>query len=59
MKDKNEIVVCFCHPNTAKELGLPNDVAVTTGLIKEEQIFVVSRDEFLEWLKEGGQEMKS
>ena len=59
MKDGNEIVVCFCHPNTAEELGLPNDVAVTTGLINEEQIFVVSRDEFLEWLKEGGQEMKS
>lgn len=53
--DKDEICVAFCNPETAKELGLPDYVAVQTGLLDKDQIYVVPRDEFLEWLKEGGQ----
>lgn len=55
MIDKEEVCVAFCHPETAKELGLPDYVAVQTGLLDKDQIYVVPRDEFLEWLKEGGQ----
>ena len=57
--DKDEICVAVCNPKTAKELGLPDDVVVQTGLIDEETIYVVPRDEFLEWLAQGGQELLS
>ena len=59
MKNGDEICVAFCNPETARELGLPDDVAVQTGLLSEDEIYVVPKDEFIEWLKEGGQKLKS
>ena len=55
----DEICVAFCNPETAKELGLPDDVVVQTGLLDTGTIYVVPRDEFLEWLEQGGQELLS
>lgn len=59
MIDEKEACVAFCNPVTARELGLPDDVVVQTGLLEEDEIYIVPRDEFVEWLREGGQEYLS
>ena len=59
MKNGDEICVVFCHPETAMELGLTDDVAVQTGLLSKDKAYIVSREEFIEWLEEGGQKLLS
>ena len=55
--DDNEIVVMFCHPKTAiKFLGGENAVVIENSivmspLLPEDEVTVVNRNEFLEWLK--------
>ena len=46
-----EMVVCFCHPKTAKLLG-DDDAVITTPLVPDGKAVVVPEDEFIEWLKE-------
>ena len=48
----NDVVVLFCSPKTAKEMDLRDDVAVVTGLLSDDAVVVVKRDEFVEWLLE-------
>ena len=50
--NKEDIVVAFMNPKVAKGMELPDDVAVVTGLLSEDTIIVVKRDEFLDWLYE-------
>ena len=47
----DEIVVSFMNARTRKELPeLPDEVVVITELVKDGEIVVVPKDEFLEWL---------
>ncbi len=48
----DEIVVAFCSPNTAKQVPLPDDTCVITGLMPDDEVIVVPRQEFLDWLYE-------
>ena len=56
MKD-NDVVVLFCNPKTAKEMDLRDDVAVITGLLNDNAIVAVKRDEFIGWLLEKDDEI--
>lgn len=51
------ICVVFCHPNDALELIANDkdieDSIVASLVIPEGEITVVSKDEFLKWLREG------
>lgn len=55
----NEDVVAFCSYKTKEELNLPSDVAVCCDLIRDYQIYMVPKDEFLEWLERGEWELMS
>ena len=56
MKD-DEMVVMFCHPNTAIEFLGGEDAEVIQNsivmslLLPEGEVTIASRDEFLEWLE--------
>ena len=52
----DEIVVTFVSQNTARELELPDDVMVVTGLLDDDEVIVVPRQEFLSWLFERKEE---
>ena len=52
----DEIVVTFVNPNTARELELPDDVMIVTGLLDDDEVIVVPRQEFLDWLFERTEE---
>ena len=52
----NEPCVAFCSPNTAREICLPEYVLVVSGLIPDDEVMVVARDEFLNWLYEREEE---
>ena len=53
----NDVVVLFCNPKTAKEMNLRDDVAVITGLLNDNAVVVVKRDEFIGWLLEKDDEI--
>ena len=53
----NDVVVLFCNAKTAKEMDLRDDVAVITGLLNDNAIVVVKRDEFIGWLLEKDDEI--
>ena len=47
----DEIVVSFMNARTRKDLSeLPDEVVVLTELVKDGEIVVAPKDEFLEWL---------
>ena len=53
--DPNELVVMFCNKRTFgnfPEGALPDDAVVITEILKDEQIIVVSLNEFEKWLSE-------
>lgn len=53
--DEDEIVVVFCNPTDAKKLLEQDenisDALVISPIIPEGEVTVVSKDEFLDWLK--------
>lgn len=62
MIKEDEPVVMFCSRETYKvfpEGEIPEEAVVLTEVLKDNEIIVVPRAEFLEWLYEGGQVMKS
>lgn len=48
----DEIVVVFCNPETAEELRFPDTTTVVTGLLDDDEVIVVPRQEFIDWLYE-------
>ena len=51
----DEICVCFCSPAVAKQLDLPDDTMIVTGLLSDDEIVVTPKQEFLDWLYQTGQ----
>ena len=54
----DEYVVAFCNPRVAREIPLPDEVVVVTGLLPDDEIIVVPKAEFLDWLYERGRRQK-
>lgn len=50
----DEISLCVCSTELAKELDLPSDVTVISDLIPDNEVYTVTRDDFLTFLDECG-----
>lgn len=50
----DEISLCVCSTELAKELELPSDVTVITDLIPDNEVYTVSKDDFMAFLEECG-----
>lgn len=56
MKHDDDDVLMVCHPADAMEFISENkdihDAIVTTTLVDKGEVYVVKKDDFLNWLKE-------
>ena len=62
MINKDEEVVMFCNRETFEEFPkgrIPMEAVILTELLEDQHVIMIPKAEFLEWLDEGGQELKS
>lgn len=50
----DEISLCVCCKKIAEEMELPSDVTVISDLIPDNEVYTVTRDDFLTFLDECG-----
>lgn len=50
----DEISLCVCSTELAKELDLPSDVTVISDLIPDNEVYTISKEDFLTFLDECG-----
>ena len=54
LKKDDELYLIFCNPLTAIDFLGCEDAVVMTPLIPEDEVTLVQKDEFLEWLNGKG-----
>ena len=52
--NSDEICLCVCSTETANELKLPSDVTVITDLIPDNEVYTISKEDFMAFIEEYG-----
>lgn len=52
MFDESKPCLLVCSPALADELGLPDTSAVISGLLTKDEAYIVTIDDFFQWLRE-------
>ena len=59
MMDEDTPCLLVCSPALADELGVCETSAVICGLLSKDEAYIVSVDEFFQWLREEERAFKS